>query len=115
MSDKFRVWDTQFNKLVSADDVVMCLSTGRVRGARGGDGWVDHWVINEFTGIRDICEDDLVHCAGQGISRIVRNSWGEWCADDGSGPWPLHDLIMEQDLGEIVGNIHQNPELWGKK
>ena len=114
---KFRGWDGHC--MHPAED----LTTSP--GYREWLGKVD-FELMQYTGIKDkngggendLYKDDLVECYGHGIGRVDQNNWGEWCIFfpeqyEGEGPYDacIHDLIMEQDLGVLVGNIHENPEL----
>ena len=76
----------------------------------------------EHTGLKDkngngeneLCQDDIVNVFGLGPCRVDKNYWGAWCVIDHSGyECPIHDAVMEQDLGELLGNIHENPDLLG--
>jgi hypothetical protein len=78
-------------------------------------------IIMQSTGIKDknglgseMWQGDIVYAAGLGNGVVGKNYWGEWGLLHGEDFTSFHDLIMEQDLGEILGNIHQNPELLGE-
>jgi len=79
-------------------------------------------VLMQYTGLKDqngkgteMCQGDLVRASGHGIGKVDKNGWGEWELVFNDGTETIHDLIMEQDLGEIVGTIYENPELLESK
>lgn len=79
---------------------------------------MEHCAVMEYTGLKDkngigqyMWEGDIVQAYGLGNGVVSRNSWGEWCLMFKGGLTPIQDLIMEQDLGEIKGNIFEAPEL----
>lgn len=62
------------------------------------------WIVEEFTGLSDrkgkeIYEGDIVRLAGYGNYTCVFPFLS------------LYDAAFERDIGDILGNIHQNPEL----
>lgn len=74
--------------------------------------------VLQYTGLKDqngkgteMCQGDLVRAYGHGVGKVDKNGWGEWELVFNDSVEAIHDLIMEQDLGEIVGTIYENPEL----
>lgn len=74
--------------------------------------------VTQYTGLKDnngkgneMCQGDIVHASGHGNGTVDKNRWGEWGLMFGDEFESFHDLIMEQDLGFIQGNIYQNSEL----
>lgn len=85
---------------------------------------VDKDTVGQFTGLRDkngkeIYEDDIIYFDFCGEKYIVcvgfNNEIGAWCvAFKGSGyvgTTPLGKMLCEYDDMEVIGNIHDNPEL----
>ena len=110
---KFRAWDKRALELPPAMYHFSFKDAGRY--SRCGN-------IMQYTGLKDkngngeneLCQDDIVNVFGLGPCRVDKNYWGAWCVIDHSGyECPIHDAVMEQDLGELLGNIHENPELLG--
>ena len=74
--------------------------------------------VMQYTGLKDqngkgteMCQGDLVSASGHGIGEVQKNNWGEWVVAFKDSVETIHDLMMEQDLGEIVGTVHENQEL----
>lgn len=122
---KFRAW------IKGEDDGLMIHQGDKsdfTMVSNGGDFSivVDHeeWLkpnafeIMQYTGLKDrngtgneMCQGDIVFAAGLGFGVVNKNRWGEWGLVINDGFESIHDLMMECDLGSIIGNIHENPEL----
>ncbi len=126
---KFRAWIKK--EATQADTGLMILSgdNSDFMMVSNGDGfsvvvgheeWLDSnmVVFMQYTGLKDkngkgteMCQGDLVRASGHGIGEVDKNTWGEWVLVFKDSVETIHDLMMEQDLGEIVGTKYENPEL----
>ena len=129
---KFRAWDTELNRMFGG-------SSFGVHGNGGGvyaysDEWTNQLLSNglvaggvhkkkilmQFTGLqdkngKDIYEGDIIHWDEKHTGGIEEVKWfnqdGAWScvgADkDDCGSW----LGGNEHICEVIGNIHENPEL----
>ena len=78
--------------------------------------------LMQFTGLKDkngveIYEGDILKSFGNNFRFIVIFDRGCFCAKRADAEWTytLHDYFLRNNAnnlqGEIIGNIHQNPEL----
>lgn len=75
--------------------------------------------LMQSTGLKDknnrgkeLFEDDVVDIYGTGSCKVVIcPMMGVTFEDIHGDEQPYHDNLMESDIGEILGNIHSNPEL----
>lgn len=120
---KFRVWDKD-RKCFFNDDEVVIYPNGEVSFFNADYDFAET-VVNQCTGLKDkngqlIYENDLIKCPS-GIYRIAVDDFGLWVAIcnnnpfEGVGEWS--DMVKEYAFNqenvelEVLGNIHQNPEL----
>lgn len=111
---KFRAWHTEQKRMFSAEemaeDQLTLLPTGKfinVHTHKQLSRIYDFMIPLQFTGLHDkngkeIYEGDIV-CIFDTRKYLV-----EWNYE--SHEWTLHNRSMSDQL-EIIGNIHENPEL----
>lgn len=120
---KFRVWDKDRKCFFNNDEVVI-YPNGEVSFFNADYDFAET-VVNQCTGLKDkngklIYENDLIKCPS-GIYRIAVDDFGLWTAIYNNNPlkgvveWS--DMVKEYAFNqenvelEVLGNIHQNPEL----
>lgn len=130
---KFRVYGGLLKKEFKAYDNVLISMKGGLLKIKPCDwhGRGDDVFIEQYTGLKDkngkeIYEGDIVRwkhidhfllCgAGESKEHIERVYWEEKDASFVVGDWfePLGHLVQEDDI-EVIGNIHENPELCGEE
>lgn len=115
---KFRVWDAELEVFIqsfcidnSGDPFLFCEETGVAE--------VLNVELMQYTGLKDkngveIYEGDIVEIYGTGKCTVSITPQLGVCftsIDDKFIVDCAHDVLMENDLGGIVGNIYENPEL----
>lgn len=113
----FRAWDT-YNE-AWADEYLAIAEDGHVIEIKD-DGtteyWKDRFIIEFGTGLKDkngeeICEGDIIRCHGNDrfIAPVIRHdNSGGFCW---VSCYKEECFIPESDEVEVIGNIHENPEL----
>ena len=127
---KFRAWEKNTNQMMKVYNVIHCEGGLRVEGTgvHIGNGWVTQEngykhncdaILMQYTGLKDkngveIYEGDVVkfNFTGreEGTSE-VKWEYGEWNVTDFSEDVRISDNLYGAAYIEVMGNIHQNPEL----
>ena len=122
---KFRAWDKTDNKMIYPDEKSNHDTMWTV------NAWCDSEnelaIIEQFTGLHDkngkeIYEGDIVRisqCEGDDVTNsevkfsqggfIVEADFGDY--DQTTIGWAIEQLQGDYDNIEVIGNIHQNPDL----
>ena len=131
---KFRAWNG-YRKIMA--DYVSAIQNGDTQGTPSSvnvivDGKNETWDIKnddvellKFTGLKDvngkpIYEGDIVHVVtGDGYRRtgkvIFEQEQGCYMVDNGWDKYPFNRFGYERDTLEVLGEVHENPELLEEK
>lgn len=113
---KFRAWGNNIKEYMSQsfDGEVEIANVTRILGDLIDQG---NWVVEQYTGLKDkdgkeIYEGDIVNI--QGIKYYVDFAYGGfWFNNDNRGWKGNRPFTHFQEINdtEVIGNIHENPEL----
>jgi uncharacterized phage protein (TIGR01671 family) len=129
---KFRAWDAANEYMVYAvdepvsrmDDTLNYLFTQFEEGDYGmiPEGEGERLPLMQFTGLKDknfveIYEGDIVKSWGWGIlgwEVYWNEDHAQFCLTQGEEIQPTLKDFLRGDRSEVIGNIHENPELLEK-
>ena len=124
---KFRCWDKVAGLYLSNGNWTGINQDGNpwlVVEGKGVLGGSDRWVVEQYTGLKDkngkeIYEGDILQ--QRGLLALTKVVWDENHAEFQTETINQKNTIqsvfcfdvVEADLSEVIGNIHENPELLG--
>jgi len=125
---KFRAWDCQNNKWIKSTKLLkqtfLDLEFSLVHDYFLDEFTIERnaWIIEQYTGLKDkngkeIYEGDILRSKSWGNSRtlnpyhVVEWVGVGWCAVGYNGVHKVRPSLDVKKDFEIIGNIHENPEL----
>lgn len=112
---KFRVWDETLKKYADKENIVIECKTGNVHGNQSyGNGSVEGWILEQCTGFND--KHGVLIYDGDIIQNDIGNRtvyFNGYCGCWGFKTNKFNSTFIDYSSVdfEIIGNIHENPEL----
>lgn len=126
---KFRAWDKKNGYYADYEDIEEEITAKAIDGWRSKDGGtsftldygIKDFELEQCTGLKDkngkeIYEGDIVEIYEYGKFQIIWNEWACKFDFDKIGKREREEPLLSQDWEqktEVIGNIHENPELLG--
>ena len=120
---KFRVWNNRYNEFVRPDYglIGFCYPLdGRISVLTTSGERMEDCILEQYTGLKDkngkeIYEGDIVKYEGDsGCFGVVEYDAPEFYLNADVSNW-ARMIIHGGPYQTVIGNIHENPELWEEK
>ena len=119
---KFRAWSKRIEKFIyNIQDVGVDFSIECWEDCFGDFLNNENYIVEQCTGLKDkngklIYEGDIVRTSGNYQEGVYKIGWNEDDAeyDLYKGDYFIYQLVNRFNSVEVIGNIHENPELLEK-